>query len=89
MYFNKHNGESNLKCELCEKSATEKHHITYFPEVTVGVCKFHGDEIHRNSDQYATLLLYKKNEAHEFYSQQQRISKFLRYLSHLRKQNRK
>ena len=74
-----------MKCEICEQTATEKHHINYFPEQTVGVCAFHGDDIHRNSGKYPGLLMYAKNDAKEFYDQNKRISKFLKYLSDIRK----
>ena len=81
--------EINMKCELCDNIATEKHHITYYPERTIGVCAFHGDAIHQHSVQYASLLQFKKNESTEFYMQQKRISKFLKYLSSLHRNGRK
>ena len=49
-----------MKCHLCSRTATEKHHITYYPERTIGVCAFHGDEIHRRPSKYPMLLQYSK-----------------------------
>ena len=66
-----------MKCELCNQTATEKHHVSYFPERTVGVCGFHGDEIHRRPGSYHSLLKYKKGDAQVFYSQKKRVDGFL------------
>ena len=66
-----------MKCELCNQTATEKHHVSYFPERTVGVCGFHGDEIHRRPDSYQNLLKYKDGDAQVFYSQKKRVDGFL------------
>ena len=74
-----------MKCELCSKTATEKHHVTYYPERTIPVCGFHGDEIHKRPKKYSLLLKFRKNESREFYNQQKRISKFLKYLSEKKK----
>jgi len=76
-----------MKCELCSKTATEKHHITYYPERTIPVCGFHGDDIHSKPSNYSLLLQYKTNESREFYNQQKRISKFLKYLSEKKKRH--
>ena len=78
-----------MRCELCFKTATEKHHITYFPEQTIPVCGFHGDEIHHKPSKYSFLLNYKKNDSIQFYSQQNRISRFLEYLGNLQKSHSK
>jgi len=76
-----------MRCELCFKIATEKHHITYYPEQTIPVCGFHGDEIHRQPSKYSFLLKYKRNDSAQFYSQQNRISRFLEYLLNLQNSN--
>ena len=36
-----------MKCDLCDQNATEKHHVTYYPERTIPVCAFHGDDIQK------------------------------------------
>jgi hypothetical protein len=74
-----------MKCELCSKTATEKHHIMYYPERTIPVCGFHGDDIHNRPSNYSQLLQFKKKDPKKFYSQQKRISKFLKYLSKKKK----
>lgn len=75
-----------MKCELCERIATEKHHISYFPEITIPVCTFHGDEIHRKPEQFGHLILYNPGEGHYFYEQKKRISNFLGFLSKQKKE---
>ena len=65
-----------MKCHLCSKIATEKHHVSYYPEVTIAVCAFHGDEIHRRPSKYPELLQYTKGDSAYYYGQQRRISKF-------------
>jgi len=69
-----------MKCELCNQVATEKHHITYFPERTIGVCAFHGDEVHRDPN-LSRYNQYHYGDAKEFYGQKQRISKFLKKMA--------
>ena len=69
-----------MKCELCNNIATEKHHTSYFPEVTMGVCGFHGDEVHKNP-MYRHLIPYRKGEATQYYEQKRRIDKFLLRMS--------
>jgi hypothetical protein len=78
-----------MKCELCSRTATEKHHVTYYPEVTIAVCAFHGDEIHRSPSMYTALLQYPKGESTQWYSQEHRISKFLRNMGKHRKGRRR
>ena len=73
-----------MKCELCNNTATEKHHLSYFPERTMGVCGFHGDEIHKNPA-YGSLVRYTRGDAQAFYSQEKRISSFFRRMSIERK----
>jgi len=53
-----------MKCHLCSRTATEKHHVTYYPERTIDVCAFHGDEIHRSPSKYPTLLQYPQEIRH-------------------------
>jgi hypothetical protein len=50
----------------------------------MGVCGFHGDEIHRNPA-FKHLVAYPKGDAQIFYAQQRRIGSFLRILSIRRK----
>ena len=78
-----------MKCHLCSKTATEKHHISYYPEVTIAVCAFHGDEIHRRPSKYAMLLQYSKGDSAQWYSQEHRISKFLRRMGRCRRGRRR
>ena len=78
-----------MKCELCSRTATEKHHVTYYPERTIGVCAFHGDEIHRMPSKYPALLQYPKGESTQWYNQDHRISKFLRNMGRHRKGRRR
>lgn len=72
--------DDKMKCELCSNTATEKHHLSYFPERTMAVCGFHGDEIHRNPS-FKHLVAYSNGDAQVFYSQERRIGSFLRRLS--------
>ena len=68
-----------MKCELCDNIATEKHHLSYFPEITMAVCGFHGNEVHRNP-RYSHLVSYPEGDAQIFYDQQKRISSFLFFM---------
>ncbi len=70
-----------MKCELCINVATEKHHVTYFPEQTIGVCAYHGDQIHSHPLQYAKWIKFRPGDASSFYNQKERVDKFLKYLS--------
>jgi hypothetical protein len=67
-----------MKCELCSRTSEEKHHISYYPEVTIAVCAFHGDEIHRRPSKYPELLQYPKGDSAQWYNQQRTLGKFLR-----------
>jgi len=78
-----------MKCHLCSRTATEKHHVTYYPERTIGVCAFHGDEIHRMPSKYPTLLQYPKGDSAQWYNQDHRISKFLRRMGRHSKRGRR
>ena len=76
-----------MKCEFwdsCHSEATEKHHISYFPEVTVGVCAFHGDDIHKNPQNYPGMIKFKPGDSTRFYSQQDRLSDFIKNLGRRR-----
>ena len=77
-----------MKCHLCSKTATEKHHISYYPEVTIAVCAFHGDEIHLKPWKHPELLQYSHGDSTQFYAQQRRISKFLRSMGRHRRGKR-
>jgi len=70
-----------LKCEFCNEIATEKHHISYFSEQTVGVCAFHGDDIHIHPELYAKYIKYQKGDSTLFYSQNKRIVRFCQQIS--------
>jgi len=69
-----------MKCEYCDNTATEKHHISYFPEVTIGVCYHHARDIHDRPYLYPGAIKYKYGEAKQFYSQKERIERFIRNL---------
>ena len=79
-----------MKCQLCSKTATEKHHITYYhPVRTIAVCEFHGDDIHNRPWKYPGLLQYKKGEGRQFYSQKKRVDKALRRLNRIGNRHRR
>ena len=71
-----------MKCDLCDQNSTEKHHVTYYPERTIPVCAFHGDDIHQRPAIYSNLLQYRKSDSTEFYSQQKRIGMFLKQMAY-------
>lgn len=71
-----------IKCDLCDQNATEKHHVTYYPERTIPVCAFHGDDIHQRPSIYSNLLQYGKSDSTEFYTQQKRIGMFLKQMAY-------
>lgn len=77
-----------MKCELCDEIATEKHHVKYFPERTMAVCGFHGNEVHRNPT-YSHLVSYPKGDAQLFYAQQKRIGSFLGHMSEMKRKYRR
>ena len=78
-----------MKCHLCSRTSDEKHHISYYPEVTIAVCAFHGDEIHRRPSKYPELLQYPKGDSVQWYSQQRRLGKFLRNMGGHSKRRRR
>ena len=78
-----------MKCHLCSRTSDEKHHISYYPEVTIAVCAFHGDEIHRRPSKYHELLQYSKGDSAQWYNQQRRLGKFLRNMGRHSKRRRR
>ncbi len=68
-------------CEICTIGpARVKHHISYFPEVTTGVCepchkKIHSWRFQKLSNQY---VKYRKGDAQLFYQANDRIARFCR-----------
>ena len=78
-----------MKCHLCSRTSDEKHHISYYPEVTIAVCAFHGDEIHRRPSKYPELLQYPKGDSAQWYNQQRRLGKFLRNMGRHSKRRRR
>lgn len=68
----------------CSVQAKIKHHITYFPEVTIAVCIGHHDKIH--SGRYPQLtkdyIKYIKGDAQIFYRGKERLENFLRDWMH-------
>ena len=75
-----------MKCELCNQIATEKHHVSYYPEMTIPVCGFHGDEIHKNPSEYGHLIQYPNGDGHYFYEQERRVNGFLFRLARERRE---
>jgi hypothetical protein len=75
-----------MKCELCNQIATEKHHVSYYPEMTIPVCGFHGDEIHKNPKEYGHLIQYPNGDGHYFYEQERRVNGFLFRLARERRE---
>ena len=74
-----------MKCVVCSiYYATIKHHISYFPEVTTGVCESCHKKIH--SGKFRELIKkyvkYPKGDAQLFYHGNNRIAKFCLMLQH-------
>ena len=60
-----------MKCQICGEVATQKHHISYFPEKTITVCAICHNQIHLGKiPQY---LHYKKGDPNFFYSMKKRL----------------
>jgi|GEM_PF-2193742 len=78
-----------MKCEFCANPATEKHHISYFPEMTIGVCAYHGDQVHIHPFQYGSYIRYRRGDASIFYDQKSRIDKFCENMSRARRLERR
>lgn len=67
-------------CEVCTLNpATIKHHKSYFPEETVGVCEGCHKIIHswRNPELSKKYIKYKQGDAQIFYAQKNRIDNFI------------
>jgi len=82
-------GVAEMMCHFCQNIATEKHHVTYFPEETIGVCAFHGDQIHLHPFEYAQYIKYRRGDASAFYEQNKRIGKFCIAISKARRRERR
>ena len=52
-----------MRCELCFKIGTEKHHITYFPKHTFNVHSFPMDNIDLQPFKYSFLVKYRRNDS--------------------------
>lgn len=65
-----------MNCELpnCKSVAVQKHHITYFPERTIGVCDPCHKQIHKDKD--PEYIQFKDGESTVFYSMKKRLHKF-------------
>ena len=63
------NGKYLIQCEHCKiESATEKHHISYFPEVIIRLCKRCHKVIHKlKLPMYDKYKQYKKGDSKFFY----------------------
>jgi len=71
--------DCQIRWKYCTGEAEQKHHISYFPEITVATC----DECHKDvhTKQYPELahyLQYTPGDAKIFYSQNDRIANFIR-----------
>lgn len=66
-----------MKCEICQNTVEIKHHISYFPEITTGVCQKCHEKIHSGEfpDLTKKYIKYKKGDANSFYEQKSRIEK--------------
>ena len=67
-----------MNCENCKiNPATVKHHISYFPEVTTGLCEECHDKIH--SGNYPELekkwIKFNKGDANLFYQTNEKIAR--------------
>jgi ribosome-binding protein aMBF1 (putative translation factor) len=66
-------------CEICNQNeVTQKHHVTYFPEKTMGVCDDCHEWIHSDDNTDKQYIEYKKGDSSQFYAQRRRISKIFR-----------
>ena len=68
-----------MNCEICiHNKATIKHHISYFPEVTTGVCEPCHGKIHSGKflDLIKKYVHYQKGDAQLFYRANDRIAQF-------------
>lgn len=70
-------------CDNCnDKIATQKHHVKYFPEVTVPICNECHLLIHKRWFEYLSkkYIQYRPGDSKLFYEQTKKIDKFLSYL---------
>ena len=68
-----------MRCKVCTiYHATIKHHMSYFPEVTTGVCESCHKNIHsgRCPELRKKYVKYPKGDAQLFYQGNNRITKF-------------
>jgi len=78
-----------MKCHFCENIATEKHHIRYYPEETIAVCSYHGDQIHIYPFLYQEYIKYQKGDSTAFYAQRKRIERFFVRIAKSRRQEKR
>lgn len=65
-------------CNVCQiNNVDQKHHITYFPEETIGVCDPCHRWIHSKLNEKQLFIKYPKGDSKIFYSQQKRIKQIL------------
>jgi hypothetical protein len=66
----------------CTGLAEIKHHINYFPEETIAVCKKCHRSIHYgNHPELQKYLKYTPGDAQVFYSQKKRMEEFIQRLA--------
>ncbi len=54
------------KCKICKKPATILHHISYFPQKIIPVCKACHDKIHHKND--GKYIDYKLGDPSKYYT---------------------
>ena len=64
-----------MKCRLCPKPATSKHHISYFPEETTMVCEGCHKDIHTKPG-FEKYLKFAPGDPKKYYSQKNRLRKW-------------
>jgi len=70
-----------MLCEICNlNQATIKHHISYFPEITTGVCTSCHHKIHSGlfSGLTKNYIKFKIGDSNAYYATQKRISSYCR-----------
>ena len=60
-----------MKCYFCESVATQKHHVSYFPEITIAVYLDCHKRIHFSKN--SMYIQYKKGDSIFFYSMKKRL----------------
>ena len=53
------------KCRRCKQSATILHHISYFPQKIIPVCRSCHDKIHDKKD--GKYINYEKGDSRKYY----------------------